>query len=118
MSWYLQALRKYAVFSGRSQRMELWMFTLISYIIIFLFIGGAVIFNFSDSADALLSIYYVALIIPAVAVFVRRLHDSDHSGWWFIPEMIVPFIGLYFCCIDGTSGDNRFGPDPKARSTQ
>ena len=117
MSWYLQALRKYAVFSGRSQRMELWMFTLISYSIIFLFIGGAAIFEVYELAAQLLRIYYVAMIIPAVAVLVRRLHDSDHSGWWLIPAMIVPFVGVYFCCIDGTSGDNRFGPDPKTRST-
>ena len=56
MSWYLQALRKYAVFSGRSQRMELWMFTLISYSIIFLFIGGAAIFEVYELAAQLLKI--------------------------------------------------------------
>ena len=106
MNWYLQALKKYAVFSGRAQRKEYWMFVLFNMIIAFLlgFIGGAL------GTVLLGNIYSLAIIIPSIAVGVRRMHDTDQSGWW----IIVPFVNLYFWCIDGTSGDNRFGPDPKA----
>ena len=86
--------------------MEYWMFVLFNMIIAFLigFIGGAL------ETLLLSNIYSLAIVIPSIAVGVRRMHDTDHSGWW----IIVPFVNLYFWCIDGTSGDNRFGPDPKA----
>jgi uncharacterized membrane protein YhaH (DUF805 family) len=108
--WYLLVLRKYAVFSGRSQRMEFWMFALVhSVVLIGLgLIEGWLLGSGSDD-QRLASIYNLGVVIPAIAVGVRRLHDTDHSGWW----TIVPFVNFYFCCIDGTSGDNRFGPDPK-----
>ena len=108
--WYLLVLRKYAVFSGRSQRMEFWMFTLV-HTIIYLGLTFIEVLSFdSGQEDPILSaIYTWGVLIPTIAVSVRRLHDTDHSGWW----TIVPFVSFYFWCIDGTSGDNRFGPDPK-----
>ena len=110
MSWYLRVLKKYAVFQGRAQRKEFWMFSLFNFII------GFVVGFFEGALGIFLlgPIYSVAIIIPGIAVGVRRMHDTDHSGWW----VIVPFVNFYFWCIDGTSGDNRFGPDPKARATQ
>ena len=112
MTWYLRVLKKYAVFQGRAQRKEYWMFVLFCTIIGALLgaIEGA--FGiFPDTEESVLgSIFSLAVLIPSIAVGVRRMHDTDHSGWW----IIVPFGNLYFACIDGTSGDNRFGPDPKA----
>jgi len=108
--WYLLVLRKYAVFSGRSQRMEFWMFTLVhSIVLIGLGLIEGLLFGSGSDDPILASIYNLGVVIPAIAVGVRRLHDTDHSGWW----TIVPFVNFYFWCIDGTSGDNRFGPDPK-----
>lgn len=52
--------------------------------------------------------YYMLLIIPGTAIAVRRLHDTDRSGWW----VLLLFINLIFFCQKGTTGDNRFGPDP------
>ena len=61
-------------------------------------------------------IYACAVLIPAIAVTVRRLHDTDRSGWWFL-IVLIPVIGpivlLVFMIIDGTPGPNRFGPSPK-----
>jgi uncharacterized membrane protein YhaH (DUF805 family) len=114
MSWYLKALKQYAVFSGRAQRMELWMFILFNWIIVLLlaFIEGALGIA-PDNPDTVLdNIYSLAVFCPSLAVGIRRLHDTDRSGWW----ILVPFVNFVFWCIDGTPGDNRFGPDPKGRS--
>jgi uncharacterized membrane protein YhaH (DUF805 family) len=57
------------------------------------------------------------MFLPSLAVTVRRLHDTDRSGWWILLNLI-PIVGalivLIFTCLDGTPGDNRFGPNPKA----
>ena len=62
------------------------------------------------------SITVLGLLLPSISVLVRRLHDADKSGWWvllgFVP--LGGLILLVFCCMDGTKGENRFGPDPKA----
>jgi len=111
MTWYLRVLKKYAVFQGRAQRKEYWMFFLFSLIITFVlgFIEGTLLYPLPAEESVLANIYWLAVLIPSFAVGVRRMHDTDHSGWW----VIVPFFNFYFGCIDGTSGDNRFGPDPK-----
>ena len=106
MNWYLQVWKKYAVFAGRSRRMEYWIFQLLNLVFIFL-ISLLEVLVFGSSV--LVRFYYLAVLIPSISVAVRRVHDTGHSGWW----VIVPFINLYFFCIDGTNGDNRFGPDPK-----
>jgi uncharacterized membrane protein YhaH (DUF805 family) len=112
MSWYLRVLKKYAVFQGRARRKELWMFVLFSTIIGALLgaIEGALGIFPDTEGSVLSSIYSVAVLIPSIAVGVRRMHDTDHSGWF----NFLPGVNIYFGCIDGTSGDNRFGPDPKA----
>ena len=114
MHWYLQALRKYAVFSGRAQRKELWMFWLFNWIISIGLVVIELMLGIAPNAEEFLlyNIYSLAVTIPSLAVFVRRMHDIDRSGWWFF----ALFYNLYLCCIDGTPGDNRFGPDPKGRS--
>ncbi|MTC37824.1 DUF805 domain-containing protein [Providencia alcalifaciens] len=126
MNWYLEVIKNnYANFEGRARRQEYWMFTLINTIIIMVLyslmfssidyttgeVGGLGII-----VGVLLGIYALATIVPSIAVSVRRLHDTEKSGWWYLIAFI-PFGGivlLVFMCLDGTKGDNRFGPDPKA----
>ena len=114
MNWYLDVLKKYAVFSGRARRKEYWMFVLFNLIIVFVlsFIEGMVA-NSSNSGQSILAgIYNLAVLIPTIAVGVRRMHDTDHSGWW----LLFPIVNLIFALTEGTKGDNRFGADPKAAS--
>ena len=55
------------------------------------------------------NLYSLAVLLPSVAVGVRRMHDTDHSGWW----ILLPIVNLIFACTEGTRGPNRFGADPK-----
>ena len=114
MNWYLEVLRKYAVFSGRARRKEYWMFFLFNLIITFVlgFIEGIVGIAPEIDQSVLVTIYQLAVLIPSIAVGVRRMHDTDHSGWW----LLVPIVNLVFAVSEGTRGDNRFGSDPKAIS--
>ena len=124
MSWYLQALKKYAVFSGRSRRMEYWYFVLFNIIvsIVLGWIDALLGTLGSGMGVGLLSgIYGLAILIPSLAVTVRRLHDIDRSGWWILIGL-VPLIGvivlLVFALLDGTPGDNRYGPNPKGATSR
>ena len=112
MHWYLDVLKKYAVFDGRARRMEFWMFTLFNCIIaIVLAIIETMLGIFGISA-----LYSLAVLLPGIGVSIRRLHDIDRTGWWLLIGF-VPVIGiivlLVFCFMDGTPGDNRFGSNPK-----
>ena len=120
MGWYLEALKKYAVFSGRSRRKEYWYFVLFSLVVsLALSAVDALLGTFPSSANVGLlgGIYGLAVLIPSIAVSVRRLHDIDRTGWWVLISL-VPVIGsivlLVFAVLDGTPGQNRFGPNPKA----
>jgi uncharacterized membrane protein YhaH (DUF805 family) len=68
------------------------------------------------AGSMILGLFYLAIFIPALAVQVRRFHDQDKSGW-FVLLNFIPLVGglivFIFMCLDGTRGDNRFGPDPK-----
>ena len=120
MSWYLEALKKYAVFSGRSRRMEYWyfvLFNLIVYIVLSLIDALLGTYNIVQGVGLLSGIYSLAVLIPTLAVTVRRLHDIDRTGWWIFINLI-PLIGtivlLVFAVTPGTPGSNQYGPDPKA----
>lgn len=124
MSYYLEAFRKYAVFNGRSRRAEYWYFVLFNLIVgLVLAAIDALLGTFSASANiGLLSgIYSLAVIIPTIALTVRRLHDTDRTGWWVLINL-VPFIGsiviLIFALLDSTPGSNRFGPNPKGATAR
>lgn len=115
MDWYLTVLKKYADFNGRARRKEYWMFFLFNLIIsfvigfIFGFIGafigvGAALSNFTSI------IYSLALLIPSIAVAVRRMHDIGRSGWW----ILFPIVNLVFLVTEGQPIDNEYGPNPKA----
>jgi uncharacterized membrane protein YhaH (DUF805 family) len=119
MSWYLEALKKYAVFSGRSRRMEYWyfvLFNLVVYIVLSLIDGLLGTYNIVSGVGLLSGIYALAVLIPTLALWVRRLHDIDRTGWWVLINLI-PLVGtivlLVFALTPGTPGSNRYGPDPK-----
>ena len=120
MSWFLLALNKYATFTGRSRRSEYWFFGLfyLIFVVALAFVDGlAGTYDQASGAGLFSSIFALALFIPSLAVAVRRLHDTDRSGWWLLISLI-PLIGaiviLVFVLMDSTPGENRYGPNPKA----
>lgn len=130
MEWMLMPLKRYADFGGRSQRKEYWMFILLQIIVLLpLFLLVGVTGSFEEGSEemsgvgllflGLIGLFILAMLIPSLAVQVRRLHDTDRSGWWILLGLIpvVNYVGsivlLVFYCLDGTKGENRFGPDPK-----
>jgi uncharacterized membrane protein YhaH (DUF805 family) len=112
VKWYLAALKKYAIFNGRSRRTEYWMFALINFLILLLL--GAV--ELQTGIIGLSGVYALGVLIPGVAVTVRRLHDTNRSAWWLL-ILLVPGLGalilLVFMLLEGGRARNRFGPDPK-----
>ena len=108
------ALQNYANFSGRARRQEFWMFVLLQLIAFFVagFVDGML-----GLPMVVTGIVGLGLLIPALSVTVRRLHDTDRSGWWILVSL-VPFVGglilFVFQVLEGTPGPNRFGPNPKA----
>jgi len=118
MSWFLKALKNYAGFSGRSRRKEYWFFILF-YIIFFMvlaFLDGLLgTFSVETGIGVLTGIFILGMIVPNIAVTIRRLHDTDRSGWWIL-ICFVPFVGglvlLVFMILSGTQGNNQYGPDP------
>ncbi|HEY0271241.1 MAG TPA: DUF805 domain-containing protein [Sphingomonas sp.] len=164
MEWMILPLRRYFDFSGRSRRKEYWMFVLFCAIvrILLLFLdnmlglGGQVTRYFvhqpgafgaggAASGGILSGIFSLAVIIPTIAVGVRRLHDIDRTGWWMLAFFLAFALGglsmvaggvasmlaggalilvggvlaillIVWACLDGTRGSNRFGPDPKGGS--
>ncbi|WP_112466707.1 DUF805 domain-containing protein [Streptomyces triticisoli] len=113
MNWYLEVLKKYAVFSGRARRKEYWMFILFNSIVsIVLFVIGQAI-----DVEILSSLYSLAVLLPSLGVTIRRLHDTNRSGWWILIGL-VPLAGfivlLVFTVSDSQPGDNQYGPNPKA----
>jgi len=114
MNWYIEVLKKYIQFSGRAHRREFWTFYIINVIIAVLLgvIEGFVRNTSGSNLSIIASIYQLAVLLPSIAVGIRRMHDTNHSGWW----LLVPVVNLVFALSEGKSGDNRFGPDPKSIS--
>ncbi len=112
MNYYLDVLKKYAEFDGRATRTEFWMFVLFNLIIslLLMFIDGM------TGLNILQAIYSLAVLIPGLAVSVRRLHDIGKSGWMILVALI-PLIGLVWLlvlyCMDSTPGKNKYGSNPK-----
>ena len=122
MNWYFEVLKKYAVFSGRARRKEYWFFVLFNIIvsIILAVIDGVTGTLDSESGMGLLGlIYTLAILMPALAVSVRRLHDTGRSGWWLL-ILLIPLIGtiviLIFMVQDSKPEENQYGPSPKTAS--
>lgn len=110
MDEYLEVWKKYADFQGRASRREYWMFTVISLLIaLVLGIVDAMMFG----KTPMLGISYtLAILVPSLAVSVRRLHDTNRSGWWLFIS-IIPIIGvtvLFVFALQGSQNEgNRYG---------
>ena len=120
MNWYLEVLKKYTVFNGRARRKEYWYFCLFNIIVSLAFAGLDSLtgtFSVESGVGLLGGIYSLAIMIPGIAVTVRRLHDTDRSGWWLL-IVLIPLIGaivlLVFLVQDGKPGENRYGFNPKS----
>ncbi|MEL6487506.1 MAG: DUF805 domain-containing protein [Pseudomonadota bacterium] len=144
MEWMILPFKRYAEFDGRSRRMEFWMWQLLNIVVAAVLAGPFIVaFVTADAlADAggstdvfdgvgvvglgmmsLYGIWWLAALIPGIAVTIRRLHDRDMSGWWYLGFTLggmIPFIGfiasiafLVVMVLPGTDGANQFGPDPK-----
>lgn len=112
MGWYLKVLSQYATLNGRAGRQEFWTYHLINFLIM---IAILIIETVIGSGGFLSVIYSLAVVIPGLAVTVRRLHDTKRSGWWLLIT-IVPVVGflviIYFLISPGTVGNNRYGQHP------
>ena len=143
LEWMILPFKRYAEFSGRSRRKEYWSFALLMAVVYAVLL--AIVFSsvpwaslaspenagnplamysiFASGLGLLVLVWWLATLIPNLAVTVRRLHDRDMSGWWvlgLIVASMVPFVGfiasialLVLMFLPGTPGPNRFGPDPK-----
>lgn len=151
MEWMILPFKRYADFQGRSRRKEFWMFQLLN-LVMALILAGPFFFSLISASIAtagdpaaqatvmedlvadgfglsafvgviVYALYVLAAFIPSIAVTVRRLHDRDMSGWWYLGLAVaglVPFVGfianialLVLFVLPGTPGSNRFGADPK-----
>lgn len=130
MFWYLEVLRKYAEFSGRARRKEYWMFHLVNFIVFFLLFAAATLLRpgllmGAGTAWPLIWAFFVLLIcacalaniVPALAVLVRRLHDTGRSGWWWLISLVPlgSIVLLIFCVLDSNPGPNEYGLNPKGK---
>lgn len=127
MEWYIKVLKQYAEFNGRARRKEYWYFFLINLLISMAigfvsgFIGGMSQDPSMASGLMLLPMLYsLAVLIPGIAVSVRRLHDTNRSGWWLLISL-VPIIGavvlIVFLVQDSQPGSNSYGSNPKGVET-
>lgn len=132
MEWMLMPLRRYADFSGRSRRLEFWMFQLLNLIVVGVFvvlIFASIPWSQVGEPGAtpeqpgplfwvgflLAMVWAAATFIPSIAVQVRRFHDQDKTGWLWLLNFVPSggFVVLVFMCLEGTRGENSYGPDPK-----
>ena len=110
--------KKYAEFSSRASRKEFWLFFLfycIAVVVLSVIDGILGTYDAESGYGVFSGIYTLVTLVPYLAVCVRRLHDTDRSGWWLL-LWFLPLIGLIWlivvCCLKGSDGGNRFGADP------
>lgn len=113
INYYVSVLKNYVGFTGRAARPEFWWFVLTNFII-------TIVLDIIDVAiksEILGIIYGLAVLLPGLAVSIRRLHDTDKSGWWVLIG-IIPIVGaivlIVFCAQAGTPGPNKYGQGPNA----
>lgn len=126
---YIDAMGHYADFSGRMARSQFWIFTLVLTLLwVVLAVLAAVVAapNTAEASSAsgspltlVLGLVALAHVIPSLAAIVRRLHDSDKSGWWVLLNLVPAggIVVLVLCCQASTPGANRFGPNPANASS-
>lgn len=127
MNWMLMPLRRYAEFSGRSRRMEFWMWKLFTFLIAMAFwvvmmaVGGAAMMSAGNDPQAMMAVggtvvvvmgiyclFALAIFIPDLAVTVRRLHDTDRSGWWILAPL-VPYAVAIMASVAGAASGGKDG---------
>lgn len=108
MNWFLKVLKQYADFNGRARRKEYWMFVLI-FMLIYFVLGFLIGLLQMPSLAIIVMIFAIAMIIPSIAVAVRRMHDVGKSGWY----CLIPIYSLILAVTEGVKGSNEYGPDPK-----
>ncbi len=151
MEYMILPFKRYFDFNGRSRRKEFWLFQLLNFIVAMVLAGpfyfsvvNSAISNGADMSGSdtatmeaamadmgggtmimlgLYGLYALAAFIPSIAVTIRRLHDRDMSGWWYLGVIVasfIPFVNfiaaiafIVLMVLPGTQGANRFGPDPK-----
>ncbi|MDH5361600.1 MAG: DUF805 domain-containing protein [Gammaproteobacteria bacterium] len=118
MKYFIDVVKKYAVFSGRARRAEYWFFTLfylIFSIVLTLIDSATGLMSMQSGMGVLSTLFGLALIIPSIAVTIRRLHDSGKSGWWLL-FMLIPLlgwiVGLIFMVLGSSEGENKYGANP------
>lgn len=115
MQWYLKVLKNYIGFQGRARRKEYWVFFLFNFLITMLL---SIIEVMLGLGGILSGIYGLFVLLPSIAVNVRRLHDIGRTGWWMLLSFI-PVIGLIvlliFAVLDSQPGENKYGPNPKGQ---
>lgn len=105
MNYYFNVLKNYATFTGRARRKEYWYFILFNFIISFIlgFVGEFIQF------EPLSTIYAVVVMLPSIAVCIRRMHDVGKSGWY----SLIPIYNIILACTDSEDGENQYGRNPK-----
>lgn len=133
--WYKKCLYHYADFTGRTRRKEFWFFMLFNNLVVwalyiwteisimqelnraldYALLYGRIQYNYLTLPFVLLCTYTLAFFVPTLAVSVRRLHDLEKSGWWYL-ILLIPFVGtiwfIVLMCTEGSHGDNLYGSDP------
>ncbi|MBS2967586.1 DUF805 domain-containing protein [Metabacillus sp. KIGAM252] len=115
MEWYLKVVKNYVNFQGRARRKEYWMFTLFSALISLVL---SIVELIAGLPSILTGLYSLALLLPGLGVFIRRMHDTGRTGWWILIGL-VPVVGaivlLVFACQDSQPNENKYGANPKAQ---
>ncbi|WP_439183191.1 DUF805 domain-containing protein [Carboxylicivirga taeanensis] len=119
MNWFIAALKKYADFSGRARRKEYWMFVVFYALFSFAaaIIDGLLISMAGIYFTPVLTLFALSMVIPTLAVSVRRMHDIGKSGAMILVSFIPIIGGIWFLIMaatEGTAGENQYGQDPKA----
>jgi len=108
IEWYKKVVfENYANFEGRARRKEYWMFFLANFIVSFAL--GFVLGLISPTLGLAANVYSLAVLVPSIAVAIRRMHDVGKSGWY----ILIPIYNLILACTEGDKGPNEYGPDPK-----
>ena len=127
--WHFALLpwSRYSEFKGRSRRKEYWSFQLLNVLILMALVAGLFLLEEFRAIESIfnlitgvLLVYVFILVIPSLALTVRRLHDINMSGWWIL-IYLLPYLGslilLIFCCMDSHSEVNKWGENPKAKQS-
>lgn len=110
MHWYTDVIKQYAVFDGRAGRPEYWWFFLINTVI-------SVVLRFAipNIGPLISELYGLAVLLPSIGVTIRRLHDTNRTGWWIL-VVLIPLVGwiwlIVLLAMAGDLGPNRYGPPP------